>query len=1322
MADSAKVSFPKLGSSNWGSWKQRMEWLLEKEDLWDVIRLEKPEDADADWLTRDRKARANIGLCLEESQFKIVQVSESARGMWAALKEHHERATMSTVVFYLTQLCGANMDESDDMDKHLSEMEELFDKLAAAGQNLEESLKIAMIFKSVPQSYRVLVQTLQCRADADWTVVSVKTRLLDEFRQRQQQGASLSENMRAMKLAADSSKEERRCFFCKQPGHVKAQCKKWLAKNNSGGFGKKRGARDEKPKDDNPRAKQAQDVNSAVCFMAGDSMPTSWVIDSGATAHMTSDRAFFHSLRTSVDTKVTLADGNKTKVDGLGDGVIFGEDGRGGRVEITLKNVLFVPELDGGLISVSQLAAKGFVVVFGASDCTIRNAAGETVVVGDKVGSLYRLRVQQRSLKAAGEHNDRCQHTWHRRVGHRDPDVLRRMDGDNLVSGFKLSDCGVRTTCECCLKGKLARKPFPPVVERKANRPLGLIHTDLCGPMETATPSGNRYIMTLIDDFSRFTTVYLLKTKDEAAGKIKEFVRRCENLFGRKPVTIRSDGGGEYTGRELRKFYEYEGIKAEYTTPYTPQQNGVAERKNRSLQEMAICMLADANMGKQYWGEAVMAASYIQNRVPSRVIGKTPYELWMDRKPDVAHLKVFGCSAYVRVPDARRSKLDHKAVKLTFVGYSEDHKGYRFLDPSTNRITISRDAKFIELDDGSEMQKKPAPQATAGDPESNIEVPLNVLEDQDDTVAARPRRPPFEVQDNGEDSGSEIEGFVSADDSSEEGGPGSDDGAFVQEEQELRRQDRRTRGVLPRRLKDFVVSVAKSAAEEPTDHREAAEVKEWKDAMDSEMRSHEENTTWELVPLPNGKKVIGSRWVFSLKRDENGNVIKYKARLVAQGFTQRFGVDYLDVFAPVTRHETLLALLAVAGKNNMSLQHFDVRTAYLHGKVEEEIFMRQPPGYAVAGKEELVCRLIKSIYGLKQAARCWHRALHAVLVKLGFRQCQADSCLYVRRDGRITIFLLVYVDDLLVGCVDPAKIGEVYEALKKELDIVNLGAVKHFLGYDIQFEEGVYSLRLKSYIEALVKRFNLEDCKPSKTPMDAGYTRAGNDSKPFTDITLYRSLVGALLYVAVNARPDVAVSVSLLGRKASAPTDQDWKAAKRIVRYLKGTKDMRLKFGPGDGGWNLVGYSDADWAGDLASRRSTTGYVFFFGGGPIAWVSRRQSCVSLSSMEAEYISLSDACQELTWLRRLMADLGEQQRGATIMYEDNQSCLSFVQAERATKRSKHIDTRRHFIKDLSDRGEVKLLYCPSEQMTADALTKPLGATRFWQLLRQLGVSN
>lgn len=221
------------------------------------------------------------------------------------------------------------------------------------------------------------------------------------------------------------------------------------------------------------------------------------------------------------------------------------------------------------------------------------------------------------------------------------------------------------------------------------------------------------------------------------------------------------------------------------------------------------------------------------------------------------------------------------------------------------------------------------------------------------------------------------------------------------------------------------------------------------------------------------------------------------------------------------------------------------------------------------------------------------------------------------------------------------------------------------------------------------------------------------------DVTRYRSLVGGLLNVAVNARPDIAASVSILGRCVSRPTERDWKAAKRVLRYLKGTKQHKLEFGPGNG-WNLVGYSDADWAGDQSSRRSTTGFIFFYGSGPIAWVSRRQSCVSLSSMEAEYVALSEASQELIWLRRLFNEIGEGTAKATTIFEDNQSCLSFVKAERTTKRSKHIDTKMHFVKDLCDQGDLELIYCPSGEMIADALTKPLGAVRFRELLERMGL--
>lgn len=252
---------------------------------------------------------------------------------------------------------------------------------------------------------------------------------------------------------------------------------------------------------------------------------------------------------------------------------------------------------------------------------------------------------------------------------------------------------------------------------------MDLIHTDLCGPMEQATPGGNRYFITLIDDFTRFCAVFLLKTKNEAEQRIREYVRWTENVFGRKPKVVRSDGGGEFVGERLQQFYRDEGIQSQFSTPYSPQQNGVAERRNRSLQEMANCMLLDAGLPKCYWGEAILTANYVQNRMPSRSVDKTPYELWTGTPPDLADLKVFGCEAYVHVPDAKRKKFDPKAKKLVFVGYSTQHKGYRFLDRATNRVVISRDVKFLELGNGSE-QPEENPEEVSLEEEAEVLVPV----------------------------------------------------------------------------------------------------------------------------------------------------------------------------------------------------------------------------------------------------------------------------------------------------------------------------------------------------------------------------------------------------------------------------------------------------------------------------------------------------------------------------------------------------------------------------------------------------------------------
>lgn len=381
--------------------------------------------------------------------------------------------------------------------------------------------------------------------------------------------------------------------------------------------------------------------------------------------------------------------------------------------------------------------------------------------------------------------------------------------------------------------------------------------------------------------------------------------------------------------------------------------------------------------------------------------------------------------------------------------------------------------------------------------------------------------------------------------------------------------------------------------------------------------------------------------------------------------------------------------------------------------------MRQPSGFVIKGKEQQVCKLVKSIYGLKQSARCWNHRLHAFLQSLKFKQSRADPCFYTKVVNGKRLYLLVYVDDILLGCESEEEIEKIYAALSKEFEMANLGDANYFLGMEIRKEGGKYGISLENYIDRVAGRFGLIDAKCAKTPMEDGFVKTREESPPLKSNGQYRSLVGALLYIAVCARPDIAASVSILGRCVCAPTEADWVAAKRVVRYLKGTKDWQLRYGDSEG--KLVGYSDADWAGDLKSRKSTSGIVFMYAGGAISWTSRLQDFVTLSSMESEYVALSEASQEAVWLLHLFEDFGEPTFKPVTLWEDNQSCIKFVSSERTTKRSRHIETRQCFVKELCEARVLELLYCSTEEMVADILTKALGQVKLRKFASMLGLA-
>lgn len=1083
MADPGKFAISKLGNTNYASWKFQMEMFLIREDLWHVVADAKPEPVTDAWNKADRKARATLGLCIDESQYVLIKDSVSAKAVWDALKAYHEKSTASSQLSLLNRLCDAKLSENGDVEKHLLELDSLFERLVNAGLELAEKLKIAMVLRSMPESYHFLASALEARPDADVTMQLVRSKLMDEYHKRQERSGKSSSGEQVLKT--QKVNKEKLCFFCKKPGHFKNDCRKWQSvkeKNSGEGLsGVKPGGSGQQP----AKAKQVKnpEINS-VCFSAhteGEAICAAakvdrlWTIDSGASCHMTSSEGFFNELEKSSVT-VVMANGNCSESGGIGYGSLKSVNGAGEPVDINLDKVLFVPNLDGGLLSVSKMADKGYSVLFTKNSVEVRNASDTVVALGERRGGLYFLKEPERVAVANIQcHTVNCQHTWHRRFGHRDPAVFEKIQKEDLATGMKLVNCGTKIVCEPCMEGKMARLPYPQQAERKSTQPLQLIHTDLCGPMSNVTPGGKRYFLTLIDDFSRYVIMYLLTDKSEAKHCIMSFVRMVENKFGRKPQIIRSDRGGEFVNRELEQFYREEGIQMQLTAGYAPQQNGVAERRNRYLQEMAVCMLLDANLDKKYWGEAIATAAYIQNRLPSRSVAKTPMELWCGEKPDLSRLKVFGCEAFVYIPDAKRVKLDSRASKLLFVGYACGSKAYRFLDKQTNKIVISRDARFLEL--GSQLQEELPAGAKDQKPADAEVVPQR---NTDRLVSIES----VSAENESIDEESECEGFVEED---------SDDDVFYGadaedpdgDQAEPGRPQRGNAGVLPARYQDFVVGVAKMDDPEPKNYREAVNSAcsdKWIKAMNDEYKSLLSKGTWSLVELPKGRQAIGSKWVFKKKKDSSGQVVRHKARLVAQGFGQRYGSDFSEVFAPVSMPSTFRVLLALAGHKKLQVRHIDVKNAYLNGRLSEELYMRQPPGYAVPGKEELVCRLHRSLYGLKQAAHVWNATMKKVLLSLGFKQSDSDACLFAKQlDNGEWIYLLIYVDDIVVVSGDERQMDLLENQLSKHFEISSLGPISQFLGIKVEkSSDGFYSLSQKAFINEIAERHGLDKAKTSK--------------------------------------------------------------------------------------------------------------------------------------------------------------------------------------------------------------------------------------------------
>ncbi|GFT67944.1 retrovirus-related Pol polyprotein from transposon RE2 [Trichonephila clavipes] len=498
----------------------------------------------------------------------------------------------------------------------------------------------------------------------------------------------------------------------------------------------------------------------------------------------------------------------------------------------------------------------------------------------------------------------------------------------------------------------------------------------------------------------------------------------------------------------------------------------------------------------------------------------------------------------------------------------------------------------------------------------------------------------------------------------------------------------------------------------------SANWKNWKLAMENELDSLDKHKVWEIVQKPAKSKLIKTKWVYSLKQDDAGKNIKYKARLVAAGFNQIKNIDYSESYSPVVNIESFRLLIALAAKLKLNVNFFDVKTAYLYGDLEETVYVLPPPGYEKLIGDDKVCKLKKSIYGLPQSGRNWYMKIKGELEKFGLKQLASDNCVFIKSVNQSVLILCMYVDDLAIFCNNDKMYEDIVSKIKNVFEVVE-NKTNKFLGMEIEkCENGIY-LSQCDYINSLLVKHNLENCKSVKTPIVKGEDKIFPSTNEFIDITMYQELIGELLYLANRTRPDISFVMSYLYQFNHNPEKRYYNLAKRVLRYLMGSKDKKLFYENEFGILNAS--SDASW-GNAENGKSFSGGVVLLGNSLILWKCRKQKSVSLSTCEAELFSISEICKDIIWTVNLLTELKCEKfiNNAVTLNSDSQAAIQWIKGTRSSNKSRHMNLRFHFIKDLIEDTVIKLEYVQTEFLISDFLTKAMNVEKLEYSMQKIAL--
>jgi hypothetical protein len=1108
-------------------------------------------------------------------------------------------------------------------------------------------------------------------------------------------------------------------------------------------------------------------------------------IDSGATAHVFHNPRVFvpGSLSICEPRSIALADKSEVCATHVGEVVLPFEN-----ANIRLTGVYFVPDLGFNLVSVGRLADKGITATFNKSCVTLQVAeSGFDIGSGtrDDNTGLYSLPAPEMrdTMLAVPIKGDSA--LWHQRLAHVNMRDLAQVHkhADGVPSLPQTND-----VCRSCRLGKAHKLPFRSSFSR-TTAPGELIHSDIVGPLPMSFPDKYQYMGTFLDDYSRHVVVALMQKKSsigDAFAAFRRFLQQAASMRDDRVIDVEVDAASAMPcdmsadGFRIVRLHsdnakEYERIAQDvanndvvktFSPPYTPEHNSIAERVNRTIMDPARSMLIHAGLPESLWPFAAKTVVAVRNRMPHSTTKATPFELLTGARPSLKNIRVFGCAAFVlRMPQS--SKLQPRADEGTLLECGE-HGIYKVLvcsDDAAPRIVESRHVTFDESSfpganclsnymsdenhddsdfasmsgESSDCESSAASecdeqvsvysyQHDTNGPSSVEEVDPGMLDENVDHGAD-----PADVASSPDDA-SEHE---DADDDDEDFSPNEEGSAELQPEQApaaaTGRYPQRERRPPPAWMMaayspTIPTTFDVTTSDEPT-LREAMKASPqeqalWLQAIEEEFDALDCKGTW-VPDLKSHKQALPTHVILKVKRNADGSVERFKARIVAGGNHQQFGQDYFETYAPVVDFAIVRVFLYIAVCSNMRMVQVDVKTAFLNGELDEDVYVMSPRG--VPGHPPSRRKLRKALYGLKQAHKAWHVKLVSDLYRLGFVELTSAPCVFMLKTDQGAVYILVYVDDLLVLAPTDELLSSVLTSLHRLYELRQMDDVTMFLGVKLSWtiaSDGALSsvaLSQPRYITDVLRRFGMSECKPAVTPMAEAFFTGydAEEDKAVVHVELYRQIIGSLLYLALRTRPDVLVAVSILARFSQSPTAYCHRGAKRVLRYLRGTVNMALVYRNGE--THLNAFVDSDYAGDTVDRKSMSGYFVKIGDAACIWGSKKQIAVALSTCEAEYHALTMAAKEVVWIRRVLEEAGVGISGATPVRSDNQSAIAWATAERIPlNRAKHIDVRVHFIRELVRCGVVSVEYVPTAINDADALTKPVGPTVLKEALPRIGL--